>query len=864
MEGIVLLMVGLSPWAFAGVEPFEFVLYGGVGLLLLLWAVRILLDGRFTWQKCPVAVCLAALFLLGAFQLTPLPRSTLALLSPGTAHLYDQLLPQQREVLPLDEEDVEEPAYPPGSTLSLYPAASQRVLLQLLAVFLFYVVVRNNVASADHLRRLSWVLLANGVLLTVLAVSQFFTSPPNKVYWAFDTQGAVFGPFICRNHFAFYINICVGLGLGLLFARLAQTMPAERKHPGAGWDRPGTHGGTLLGLLHDPEALWVLVGLAVLLSGLLLCLSRGGVLALLGSGAVFLLLRQSRSFQLVRLETGLVALVLALGVVAWFGFNQVEARWSTLWQGEASLEKRGQLWLRTLPLVQDFPLWGTGLGTFPYVEPLQRTTAEDVNIIYQHTENEYLEALFEGGLVRLGLSVLAIGFVLQHGLRAVRRWQGQPTGALALGALFGFTAIVIHSLVDFGLHVPAIALVAAVLCANLSALGGEPSPPEAGAAPSTAYTFRLGGLAPLAGAVVVIGFCLLLGSEAWRSFRARSYRKQAEELQAQGGPSRTDAEIEALHEAADLAPASAAVQQQLGRLYYEKYEERKEQLEEQGQVLQVGQGLLQLGCGSALAVDPALTSVPVWVGETVLRTEVERELAKHEYLLPALKHYQLARDLCPLLPEPQLHIAGAVEDFNEADERSAYLERAKRVEPTDPNLWYQFGRVEMQHDLAAEARRTWRHMLELSEKRLTDVLEGSRDSATTAELLEELLPDRPRLLVTSAFFLYPQPEASAQRLPFLEKARRLFQEQPGPWTGDDLHAKAVACAALGQPAEALKAYQSALDREPNQLEWRYEYAKLLYEQGRSAEARQEILAVLDRNPGYGAAQTLYTTITRGK
>jgi tetratricopeptide (TPR) repeat protein len=155
-------------------------------------------------------------------------------------------------------------------------------------------------------------------------------------------------------------------------------------------------------------------------------------------------------------------------------------------------------------------------------------------------------------------------------------------------------------------------------------------------------------------------------------------------------------------------------------------------------------------------------------------------------------------------------------------------------------------------------------MLEQSEERLTTVLEWSRDAATTAELLEELLPDRPRLLVTSAFFLYPQPEASAQRRPFLEKARRLFQEQSGPWTGDDLHAKAVACAALGQPAEALKAYQSALDREPNQLEWRYEYAKILYEQGRSAEARQEVLTVLDRNPGYGAAQTLYKTIAGGK
>src|SRR5947199_1879898 len=88
MEWIVLLLVILSPWAFGAVDPpYEFLLYVGVALLLVLWAVRGLVEGQLTWKRCPVAVGLAALFLYGAWQLAPLPRVVLARLSPATAQL---------------------------------------------------------------------------------------------------------------------------------------------------------------------------------------------------------------------------------------------------------------------------------------------------------------------------------------------------------------------------------------------------------------------------------------------------------------------------------------------------------------------------------------------------------------------------------------------------------------------------------------------------------------------------------------------------------------------------------------------------------------------------------------------------------
>ena len=68
----------------------------------------------------------------------------------------------------------------------------------------------------------------------------------------------------------------------------------------------------------------------------------------------------------------------------------------------------------------------------------------------------------------------------------MRRLEGQAAAGLVLGALFGFTTMVIHNFGDFGLHIPAIALLATVLCAQLAGLGRQ-DPESARLAGSVIY-----------------------------------------------------------------------------------------------------------------------------------------------------------------------------------------------------------------------------------------------------------------------------------------------------------------------------------------------------------------------------------------
>src|SRR5262249_31657560 len=156
---------------------------------------------------------LAALFLLGMWQVTPLPRDLMATVSPRTAELREQLLPAEPEEFPGGEGDA---IKFPDPTISLYPEASKRVVVQVLAVLVVFVAVLNNCATVATLQRLSIVAVVNGALLAVFALVQFFTSPSDTLYWTYPSLGQVFGPFICRTHYCFYVNMCLALGLGLL------------------------------------------------------------------------------------------------------------------------------------------------------------------------------------------------------------------------------------------------------------------------------------------------------------------------------------------------------------------------------------------------------------------------------------------------------------------------------------------------------------------------------------------------------------------------------------------------------------------------------------------------------------------------
>jgi O-antigen ligase len=842
MEAIVLAVVCVAPWFFGSVETqHEFALYGVLALLLALWGLRAVVEGVFTWKKCPVALCLAGLFLLGIGQTIPLPRGLLATLSPSTARLYERLLPVEPEVL-IDEEQGQSTSLPAGTTLSLYPGVTRIELGRLLAVFLLFAIVRNNMASVGSLRRLSLAALTNGALLTMFGIAQFFTSPPQTLYWTYKVPNAVFGPFVCRNHFAFYTNLSFGLGIGLLLS-LLPVGPGQRVSR------------SLTQLLGNTPALWVASALGLVFCGTLLSLSRGGLLASGGAAVLCLGLWLARPAHpgafAGRLAAASVIPLLALALVTalGLGLDPMVSRLTVLKGDKEFQESRGNLWSRVLPLAMDFPLWGTGYGTFQYVEPMQRTRGDYAMFVYENAHNDYLEALIEGGLSRLLLSLLAIALVCRAAFRALRHYSGTSAEGLVWGALFAFLTVLIHSGGDFGLHIPAIAVIVTVLCAHLCALGDDTQ--------NTADSVRLPGIASCAAALTALALGLALCGSGWTAHVGESLRLAAAELKGEEDPAQRQARLTYLRAAARRQPGLAAVHLELAQACAEFFDDENKR----HKTAEQGRATAQLVADCAAL--PGLPAALSWSAVAILRgsegIEVEAEQAR-THLIPALHAFLQARAACPLRTEPHLALATHVRLLRKAPPREAYLDRVKYLAPADPQVWYLCGVQEVLDD-PSRAFASWRHCLELSDRYLPDILAraGVRDPE---EALNLLLPDKASVLLAAAWHLYPEEGSIAERRPLLSRGLHLLETRAEPLAAEEYRIKASLCVALARKNDAVVAYRQALSLQPYQHSWRYDLVRLLLDCGLAREARREVQVILTQRPGDATAGELLQEVIR--
>jgi hypothetical protein len=68
------------------------------------------------------------------------------------------------------------------------------------------------------------------------------------------------------------------------------------------------------------------------------------------------------------------------------------------------------------------------------------------------------------GLLGFGTMVWFLVVLYRHALRKIGNWMSDVTGAVTLACTLGVTGILVHSLLDFNLQVPANAALYYVLC----------------------------------------------------------------------------------------------------------------------------------------------------------------------------------------------------------------------------------------------------------------------------------------------------------------------------------------------------------------------------------------------------------------
>lgn len=840
MEGVVLLLVGLSPWFFGCVDPaFEFWLFAGVALLGVLWGLRSVADGYFLWFACPVALTLILIVGLGFLQLVPLPGWVLSVVSPTAARFNDELRPEQPEVIVAGQPPA---SHRPAPTTSVYPGATRPVLLRMLAVLVLYAVVRTNVASSESLRRLAWLAVLNGVALALFGLVQFVQSqraavPTPRNVFGYETRGDVFGPFICRNHFAYYANMCIGLAIGLLLmsGRSESDKRARRTHKAQALveqnadDEPTL---SVLNILQSPMQLWLLVGVAVMVCGVVGSMSRGGVIALIAALLAAIALRGMKGLKAARLDLLVIPALLVAGLAAWVGIKPLESRLA-MRTGDLTTDGRLQIWRNLAPAAARFAVTGSGYGTLPFVEPVYRQRdyqGYNATVDIDHAHNEYLEALVEGGVPRLVMTVTVVLLLFNYARKAMRRHEVRSPGRLAFGALVGVAAVAFHNVVDFGLHTPAVAVLAAVLAAQLCCMArSDPSGPPTERSKHT-IAVSVGGWGGWLAAIALLAVGFILVQFASRN--AQAYRQRLSAFQAlQVKPPNADVAIAALTRAVRISPDDALLRLELGQLYLDT---------------------LALRSNQPSATRPSAQAL------------------FDSFTKPALEQIIVARDLCPLLPRAQARLAGYAHDARpeggitmaKSDPSAAYWQRAAFLAPYDSDLLYFAGKWHLQANQFEEAYALWRRSLERRPLHLKAIIAAAAPRLGPDGLIEKVLPNRPAYLIEAAKFFDDQPDRADAQRRLLLRAKQDLLDLPYV-DADSSHTLAQTYRMLGETAQATAAYRQAVALAPGNAEWHYEFAEFLYSLSTDAgrrEAAVELERVLQISPNSTPASNLLAAI----
>jgi len=146
-------------------------------------------------------------------------------------------------------------------------------------------------------------------------------------------------------------------------------------------------------------------------------------------------------------------LVAALSLVSWIGVKQVLSRFGSLQTLEVQQNKRASMRHGAWRIFLDHPVLGTGLGTFETVYPPYETLYDGK--VVDHAHNDYLETLAETGIAGGLCCAWFIGLLLVAGLRSLQEPNISFASALRLAGLTGCCGVLVHSLVDFNLHIPA-------------------------------------------------------------------------------------------------------------------------------------------------------------------------------------------------------------------------------------------------------------------------------------------------------------------------------------------------------------------------------------------------------------------------
>ncbi len=384
-----------------------------------------LLERLVAGKRFPVTIPLVALgaaLLFTALQLVPLPRDTLAWLSPAAHDIFQATLADHG-----------------AHAISLDPSATLRELIKLGAYVAFFAAACTYASRPHRRRQLLLAVAGVSALVATIGLIQAATGTPRILFFYEPVaawEALVRGTFVNSNHFA--ALMCLGAPCALV-----------------------------LGLREPRLRFFAFAATLVINVAVVLSLSRAGIVAaLLGQAMLFTLdrLQLSRGDDWVRDRQSAraalaIVVVLGLGISAVVGASRLRPELARSQSELANPYSKINAWKRGAEVVWQYPWTGVGRGAFEHA--FTQVDDRGGQQRYPWIENGYLQSAADFGVPAAVLLFLLAGW---GAVLAFRRLDDDP---LAVGALTGIVALGLQQGADFAVELPGVALPALAVLATL-------------------------------------------------------------------------------------------------------------------------------------------------------------------------------------------------------------------------------------------------------------------------------------------------------------------------------------------------------------------------------------------------------------
>jgi O-antigen ligase len=378
-----------------------------------------------------------------ALQLLPLPPSIVQTIDPRAIAVRTALwLP------PLLT-----PPNPPWIPISIAPRDTLAALGILLSAMIMFWTCR-RVCEQGGTGRIVRAIAFIGLAASIAAIVQRARSIDLLYgFWRpLDAGARPYGPFVNRNHMATWIIMACPLAFGYVLARVPHH---ERTHR---FSQTIVNAAKRLGTMR----IWLVVAVCTMTLAVLLSGSRSGLIGLFCAFAMSAMLPRRRGTVAVRRSMILQFALLAL-VAVWFANYDVLMRRldETVTRAQGG-RGRTAIWRDALRLIEDFPATGTGAGTFGKAINVYQTAEPGYAIDQAH--NHYLQLMAEGGAWLLLPWALAAGLFFVLANRSLIQ-DLSSNYLIRAGACAGMAGVLVQSIWETGLTMPANAMLFAVLAA---------------------------------------------------------------------------------------------------------------------------------------------------------------------------------------------------------------------------------------------------------------------------------------------------------------------------------------------------------------------------------------------------------------